>query len=153
RTGKHFNRSARLRIEPTKSNSTKAFSLIEVMIAMGIFFMAIFSILALVSTNLKNAKLLQQSQMDPGMVLGELTLTNRFFEGEDSGDFGELYPGYQWTRKVTQVMSNGMFQVDVAIYKPHGPASAESHMSVLFFRPDSPPGAGFGGLPGGLGAR
>ena len=123
-----------------------AFTLMEVMIAMAIFFMAIFAILSLVSTNIRNAKLLQQSQVDPEMVLGELSLTNKFYEGSESGNFGDIYPDYEWTRQITQVASNGLFQVDVAVYRRHGGAANESHISVLFYRPDSPQGMSFGGL-------
>src|SRR5207342_1412722 len=43
---------------------TRAFSLIEVMIACGIFFMATFAILALVSTTLRNARALQRGDVD-----------------------------------------------------------------------------------------
>jgi len=137
----------------TTQHDQRAFTLIEVMIAMGIFFLAIFSILALVSTNIRGARKLQQNPVDAGMLYAELSLTNKFNEGEESGDFGDLFPGYQWTRKITQVASNGLFQVDVAVYKPHGPSSDESHMSVLFYRPDSPMGMSFGGTGVGIGSR
>ncbi len=133
-------------LAPAGGRARRAFTLMEVMIAMAIFFMAIFSILALVTNNIRNARLLQQSQVDPEMVLGELTLTNRFYEGSESGNFGDIYPDYEWTRQITQVASNGLFQVDVAVYRRHGGPANESHISTLFYRPDSPQGAGFGSL-------
>ena len=114
--------------------------------------MAMFSILALVSSNLRTARRLQSSQVDPSMVLGELSLTNRFYEGTDSGDFGDIYPGYEWTREIVQVRSNGLFQVDVAVYNRHSTTPNEQHISVLFYRPDSPAGAAFG-MPMGGGVR
>ena len=48
--------------------SCRAFSLIEVMIAMFLFFMAVFTILALVSNTLRNARALQQPPIDAGMA-------------------------------------------------------------------------------------
>jgi len=39
-----------------QSSGTNAFTLMEVMVACGIFFMATFAILALVSTTLRNAR-------------------------------------------------------------------------------------------------
>ena len=117
-----------------------AFSLLEVMIAMGIFFMATFAILALVSSTLRNARGLQQANVDAGMLAAQLSLTNRLDEGGDSGDFGDLYPGYTWSREVYEVGSNGLFQADFTVSRRVGHQQAESHMGVLLFRPESPPG-------------
>jgi Tfp pilus assembly protein PilV len=121
----------------------RAFTLLEVMIASGIFFMAIFAILALVSSNLRNARLLAEPQVDGGMLLADLSLTNKFYEGSDSGDFGNLYPGYHWASEVTQVGTNGYFQVDYIVTRPGGGANADRRLRAFFYRPDSPAGAGY----------
>src|SRR6184192_2466516 len=60
----------------------RAFTLLEVMIAVSIFFMATFSILALVSRCLAQARALQPMQVDANMVAAELSLTNRLEEGQ-----------------------------------------------------------------------
>src|SRR5262245_43913614 len=79
-----------------------SFTLLEVSIAVAIFFMAVFAILGLVSNTLRNARALQRVEADAGMLAGELSLTNRLYEGFDSGDFsgfsesGDMYPGYSW---------------------------------------------------------
>src|SRR5438045_6918579 len=44
-----------------------AFTLLEVMIACGIFFIAVFAILALVSNTLRNAQRLRRIEVDAGM--------------------------------------------------------------------------------------
>src|ERR1700746_3688029 len=75
----------------------KAFTLIEVMIACGIFFMATFAILALVSTTLRNARALQRGDVDAGMAAAQVyqtMKTNRVAESSGSGNFGEAYPDY-----------------------------------------------------------
>ena len=73
-------------------HSTRAFSLVEVMIALAIFFMAVFAILALMSTVLKNARLLQSKKgVDAGLVAAQLCLTNKLTEEVESGDFGDMY--------------------------------------------------------------
>jgi len=77
----------------------RAFSLIEVMIACGIFFMATFAILALVSTTLRNARGLQRGDVDAVMAAAQVyeTLkTNRQAEVSGSGNFGENYPDYSY---------------------------------------------------------
>ena len=128
----------RLRI----SRGGSAFTLMEVMIAMGIFFMAIFAILALVSSNLRNARLLQEPVVDTTMVLGDLYQTNILMEGSTDGDFGDLYPGYRWSYNITQIRTaNGLFQVDLFVVHPNG--NLETNLSVVLWRPASPPQGAF----------
>lgn len=123
-----------------RSRMASAFTLLEVMIAMGIFFMAVFAILGLVSNNLRLARKLQQPQVDAGMLISELSLTNKLEDGAgDSGDFGNLYPGYKWTSAITQVGTNGLFQVE---YLVTGPSvghvePVQTHLTALLWRPDS----------------
>ena len=124
-----------------------AFTLLEVMIAVGIFFAATFVILELVSTTLKNARVLQQNEPDMGMLAGQLALTNSLVEDRDSGNFGDAYPGYRWSRDVYCVASNGMFEADFTISKQVGHKNVETHMSALFFRPTSPQTMPKGNLP------
>jgi Tfp pilus assembly protein PilV len=114
-----------------------AFTLLEVMIASGIFFMAIFAILALVSSNLRNARLLQRQQVDAGLLLADLCQTNQLTEGSDSGDFGDAFPGFTWTCDITLVATNGLFKVDYIVTRPGGGPNSETTMSALLFRPDS----------------
>jgi hypothetical protein len=132
---------------------TVAFTLMEVMIAIGIFFMASFAILALVSQTLRNARGLRETHPDIGMVAAQLTLTNRLYEGTDSGDFsdlGDIYAGYNWASTDNEVESNGLHQVDFVIRQRHG-GDIETHISILRYCPDSPPGAASGGGFGGPG--
>ncbi len=72
-----------------ESTFAAAFTLIEVMIALGIFFMATFAILALVSNILRNARGLQRPQIDAGMAAAIYVNTNRFSVGSVSGDLSD----------------------------------------------------------------
>lgn len=117
---------------------TFAFTLIEVMIATGIFFVATFAILALVSQSLKSARMLNQNAPTPGMVAAEqLSLTNQLEEGVDSGDFGDLYPDYTWEMRTIFFASNGLFQVDIDVLHKD---QVDSSISVLAYKPESPTG-------------
>jgi len=118
----------------------RAFSLLEVMIAIGIFFMSVFVILALVSSTLQNARRLQRPMVDAAMIASELSLTNQLVEINQSGNFGKLYPGYNWTANITEVQSNKLFQVDYVVRRDGGKEVMQT-MSVLFFRPRSPAGS------------
>ena len=66
---------------PLRARGQRAFSLLEVMIAIGIFFVAVFAILGLVSSSLANARRLQRPIIDAGELAGELSLTNKLVEG------------------------------------------------------------------------
>ena len=119
------------------SRRARGFSLAEVMIAVGIFFMAIFAILSLVSGSLKNARRLRRLQVDSGMVAAQLLIrTNRFAEGSDSGNFGNVYPDYRWSYQCQQVETNGLLQFDIQVYR-QGVHDPVDRMSVLVFSPDS----------------
>ena len=128
-----------------------AFTLLEVMIATGIFFMAMFAILGLVAGTLRNARGLQKVDVDAGMLAAMLSATtNKLSEESASGDFGDLYPGYTWRRDSylwPVVATNGLFQVDFAVSHRVGNQPVETHMSILLFRPDSQQGLGVGGAP------
>jgi Tfp pilus assembly protein PilV len=117
-----------------------AFTLMEVMIAGGILFMCLFAILALIANTLSNARALQRLPVDAGILAADAYQSQKLVEGSDSGDFGELYPDFRWTSVTNQVDTNGLFQVDLVVFRRGGDRTVVSHMSILMFRPDSPRG-------------
>jgi hypothetical protein len=119
-----------------------AFSLLEVMIACGIFFMAIFAILGLISTILRNARGLRRVDVDAGMVAAQVCKTNKLFEGTESGDFGNLYPDYSWETYTSEVATNHLFQVDITVRR-RGLQNPADTMSIWVYAPESP-SQGFG---------
>lgn len=116
------------------------FTLVEVMMAVAIFVMCMFAILSLVSQNLKAARLLTLQTPHAGVLAAQLSLTNKLEEGVESGDFGDLYPGYEWKREVIWVGSNGLFRVNFVIGRG---GEEESKLEVEVYKPQStPPGLG-----------
>ena len=128
-----------------------AFSLLEVMVAIAIFFGAAFAILQVVSGALANARLLQRPQVDAAAVASSFSTTNKIIEGTDSGNLsdllGDTYQGYTWEYTSREVASNKLFQVDFTIYSPAAGHPVFSQISARFFRPQSPAGS----LDSGLG--
>jgi len=117
----------------------RAFTLLEIMIASGILFLCLFAILQLLSTSLRNARVLQRSIVDPGMIAAELSLTNKLTEGpleRGLGSFEKLYPDFRYDGEITEVGTN-LFQVDFVVYRRTGDHGVESRMSILLFRPES----------------
>ena len=122
------------------------------MVAIGLFFMAVFAVLGLVSISLQNARHLKRPIVDAGVVAGELSLTNQLTEGMASGDLSEFlgkpYQGYTWTYAVQEVQSNKLFQVDFIVQDGNAYGRpVVSKISTLLFRPLSPAGS----LDGGMG--
>ena len=123
------------------SRRARAFTLLEVMIAGGIFFMGIFAILALVANTLRNARSLRRVEVDAGMVAAQIYKTNRVTEGIQSGDFGNLYPEYSWETETTEAATNGLWQVDIAVRR-RGLQKPVDTMSIWVYSPESAGGFG-----------
>lgn len=126
----------------------RAFTLLEVMIAIGVFFLAVFSILGLVSNSLANARRLHRPQVDASAVLAMYASTNILVEGTYTGDLSELlgkaYRDYSWTAQITEVATNRLFEVECAV-KEDGHDDVISDLSTLLYRPQSPAGSLDGG--------
>lgn len=132
---------------PAHGSRTASFTLIEVMIAMLIFFMAMFAILSLVSQNLRIARSLSLGQPDLGTVAAELFMeasTNREMRGGMlSGDFGDLYPGAHWSAEVFLCATNsvsrgrdgdpGLYQADISIVWPENDLVKERKTSIWMY--------------------
>jgi len=89
--------------KPGTRNSKLAggFTLLEVMIAMFVFFIVVFAVLGMVVQSLGAARALQRPQPDFSILASALTLSNCLDIRCESGDFGELgdeYRDYQWER-------------------------------------------------------
>jgi hypothetical protein len=116
----------------------RAFTLLEVMVACAMFFIATFAILALVASTLRNARVLERGDVDVGIAAAQVyqTLkTNKQTQFNFSGDFGDTYPSYSWTASVDEYMTNGLLQVEVVLSKRgRGPVD-----SLLFwvYSPDA----------------
>lgn len=116
-----------------------AFTLLEVMIAVAIFVMAMFAILNLVTQNLRAARSLKSYTPHAGCLAAGLVLSNTLAEGTEIGDFEDLFPSqfpdHTWAREITWAGSNGLFQVDFMIYRK---GETESSLTILVYKPLSP---------------
>ena len=134
-----------MKTEPQTGAWRWGFSLLEVMIAVGVFFLGVFTILALVSSSLENARRLQRPLVDAGAVASWLSATNRLVEGTYSVNLGELlgdtYSGYDCTYEVQEVAPNKLFQVAYVLQSTTGNRELIFSMTNLFFSPQSPAGS------------
>src|SRR5688500_2262124 len=100
-----------MKLPVSSSSRFKAFSLLDIMVASAMFFIAAFAILQVVSLHLRSVRLMQIKRPSAGMLAAELSLTNRLEEGTEVGDFGDLYPDFTWQRDIMIYATNGLFQV------------------------------------------
>jgi hypothetical protein len=105
------------------------------MIALGIFFMATFTILALVSQILRNARGLQRPQVDAGLAAAIYVNTNRFSVGTVSGNFEDsALHDFSYEVATDEFATNGLLQADVVLNK-HGSRATPDTLSILVFDP------------------
>jgi hypothetical protein len=121
--------------------SRAAFTLLEVMVAVMIFFMCMFSILALVSGSLRGIRAFQQTTVNPGAVAAQFSLTNSIAEGPDQGGFGDAYPDYSWKSDAEPAGTNGLFSVNIQVFR-NGNSKPDSELNIMLFRPGSKKGFG-----------
>lgn len=140
------------RKRPFARRPERAFTLLEVALAMGLLFGITFILLQITSTNLRIARALQRVHVDASSLAAELSLTNQLTEGVESGDFGELHPGYEWRRETTLVGTNGLFEVRFEVFNGREP-QPESELVILLYRPDSAQRAGGGSFRPGVNRR
>ena len=111
------------------------------MIAMFIFFLAVFTILGVVSNALRNARVLQRRSVDGGMVAPQnyfdTVNTNKVPEGENSGDFGEAYPDHQWTTEQFEIGTNGLYKTEILVLRKSS-GTVEAKMAILIYNGNAP---------------
>jgi Tfp pilus assembly protein PilV len=124
------------------SREERAFSLLEVMIALALFFMCVFAILSLVSRSLQQARQLEPLHLDARTAIAMLSLTNRLEEGplppEIIAQYELSHPDSTIMGDIYEVATNGLFRVDFVVGTAGGNKKAvTASSSVLLFRPNS----------------
>jgi prepilin-type N-terminal cleavage/methylation domain-containing protein len=120
-----------------RPGASNAFTLIEVMLAITIFSMAMFAILGVLASGVRAASLLRNNGPTAGMVVAQLSSTNKLEEGGSAGDFHEIpiYENYHWEANCREIATNGLFQMDVSVTDANG--TQISTLNVLLYRPES----------------
>jgi Tfp pilus assembly protein PilV len=132
-------------LDLTNSRGNRGFTILEVMVACAVFFMVAFAILQMVTQSLVAAKAIQQRDPDPGIILAALSLTNAFEEGSMSGNYEDIapgmYPGHRWEAFISEIGTNGLFQIDVLTFNERKRSQNPVTISTQFWRPQSKPGS------------
>jgi len=123
-----------MRLRAQKHLAPAAFTLMEVMIALAIFFTVAFVILGVVSQGLSTARALRTTRPDASIIAADLWITNKLEEGSESGNFGKIYPDHEWWYDA-MADTNGMWHVDIEVYRRGSRGAPESSLSIEMFRP------------------
>jgi hypothetical protein len=117
------------------------------MIAVGLFFMVAFTVLALVSQNLRTSRALQFTRSPIGSLAAQtmLVATNGLEEGIETGDFEDIFPNHRWEREVREFETNGLMEVYLSVSRD-GQSQPEAEMVILVFSGTQ----GGGRRPGGI---
>jgi len=135
------------------SPANRAFTLLEVMIAIAIFFVTSFAVLGLISSSLNNVRRLQRPSVDASPVLARYAATNSLIEGVYQGNLGEPellgkdYRDYNYVVGIEEVASNHLYAVNCKIFQATGNREVISDLTTVLYKPQSPPGT----LDGGIG--
>lgn len=118
----------------------RGFTLLEVLIAFAVFFIAIFAILGLVSRSLSLARHLTHADADIGSLASAISMTSPLQEGdlplEVQTEFEESHPGFSCSGSIAIAGTNGLLRVDLEVRGPQagGPPTT---MSFLLYRPET----------------
>jgi prepilin-type N-terminal cleavage/methylation domain-containing protein len=120
-----------------RTGRRSGFTLLEVVIASAVLAIALFAILNLCSISIRTARSLGRIHVDASSLAAMLSMTNRLEEGMESGDFGDLHPGYSWRRSITEYNTNGLFLVEFEVEGVSSGREDRSQLRLLLYRPDS----------------
>jgi len=122
------------------SSIPEAFSLLEVMIAIAIFFTSVFVILELTSQHLRTARILQTLDVDRTSLPSLLSMTNFLEIGPLPIDvkiaYEDAHPGVTVDGFIDEVATNGLFRVDYSIHWMSENSMRQSRNSILLWRPN-----------------
>ena len=138
-----------------RRQSSPGFTLVEVLIAVAIFAIAVFAILELVNQNLQLVRMMQKQRPDLG-ALADRTLTEpaeaangtlrvQLDDSPMDEDFGlnegagadALYPDSSWWRDIEPLdETNGLYRVTIHVEETNAGETREITLRYLMFRPD-----------------
>ena len=114
------------------------FSLLEVMIAIGIFFTSVFLILELTSQHLRTARIMQTMDVDRSSLPALLSMTNFLEIGPLPIDikmaYEDSHPGVTVDGMIEEAATNGLFRVDYTIHWLAENNMRKTRNSILLWR-------------------
>lgn len=103
--------------QPTR-HTRHGFSLLELVLAMGIFSMSVLACMELYSVSLQSAgdsvEYTQAVYLAQGLM--EETMAESFLIATtDSGDFGDHYPKHSWSMEIKDTEQSGLMEINLIV--------------------------------------
>jgi general secretion pathway protein I len=98
----------------TKNLSAKGFTLLEVMVAVALIAIALTTLLVSQSQSVSfanSAKFETMAALLAQSKMSEIEMQEKDIPANDSGDFGDDYPGYAWEVTVSNIIIGGVFDI------------------------------------------
>ncbi len=125
-----------------KNKRTNGFTLLEVMIAVGIL---AIGLVVLLQAHVMNLKMITHSQLSTRAMLlaekriAELEAKKMRIPGERKGDFGEGHPGFLWKELITPVrignkVLSGLSRVEVVVSWEEGSREEDVRLVTYLVR-------------------
>lgn len=130
----------RPQLSVARKNPFAGFSLLEVIIAMAVFFIVVFAILGIVVQSVTAAKALGQQHGDCGTVASYWSLSNKIEPGIYSGDLEDVVKNYAWEAEVPDPPpgSNGLYLINIRVFRNDGKKGSVETLSMLKFTGQKP---------------
>ena len=114
--------------------------MLEVMIAIGIFFTSVFLILELTSQHLRTTRIMQTMDVDRSSLPALLSMTNFLEIGPLPIDikmaYEDSHPGVTVDGMIEEAATNGLFRVDYTIHWLAENNMRKTRNSILLWRPN-----------------
>ena len=125
----------------TRRSSGKGFSLLEVIICLGLIATALMAVFRLQASNLdlqSEARFITTAKLLCQERLARMRSGDGMLSMGSSGDFGEDYPQYRYEEELSPVSGVAyLYRVTVRIFLDGGEGAADYRMQTYLFRPPS----------------
>ena len=144
---------------PPAIHRCRAFTLVEVMVAVAVLMVCMMAILLLVNQNLDLVKLMQKQRPDLGALAGQTLMDpvqpdeqspslnaleigsikpfDENFSGNQGGSGESIYQNAEWERDITEIdATNGLYRVTVVVTENNDREGTEMRLNFLMFRRD-----------------
>jgi prepilin-type N-terminal cleavage/methylation domain-containing protein len=125
-------------MKPESDNRVRAFSLIEIIVAVAILSIALVGLahgISIALASSKEAELQTTASMYAAGLIEELRAQGGITDGQSQGDCGEELPMYRWTASVSAAGIDGLHEVDVSIRSAHTGRDIYTLRTLLFEPP------------------
>jgi len=123
---------------PTKLLCDRGFTLLEVVIALGLIAVALLSVFHTQISTLdlqSEARFITTASQLIQARVSQLRSEASVDEGTFSGDFGDQFPEFKYSGEIRRVSGTGLYRVDLKVLSAMGESGRSLNMETYLYRP------------------